>query len=124
MNDVYTIIAQMALFALVIESSLRAFFSIKAVDKFILKGTVGDYVSKPIFAILVSMLLCFNLKFDIFSELVNGPVSSIGIVLTALTVSRGSNGFSDFLSRRKKMKDLLAEVEAETIKNGTIKSGN
>ena len=124
MNDMYAILAQMVFFALVVESGLKAFFSVKIVDKYILKGTIGEYISKPMFAIIVSIILCFNLRFDILSELVSGEVSNIGIVLTALTISRGSNGIADFLARRKKMKDLLAEVEAETIKNGTIKSGN
>ncbi len=118
MNDVYLIFAQMGLFALVIESALKAFFSVKIVDKYILKGTIGDYISKPLFAIIVSLVLCFNLRFDILSELVNGEVSNIGIILTALTVSRGSNGFAEFMERRKKMKELLDDVKVEQIKNG------
>jgi len=117
-SEIYKILLQFGMIALVVESALKSLFSTQAFKKYILEGFVGEYISKPTFAIGASLLLCYQTNFDILGKLTDSATSDIGIILTALIVSRGSGGFADFLRNRKKIKEALNNAEVIKIENG------
>ncbi len=123
-NEMYRIFFQFGFFCLIIESALKAVFSTRAYIKYVKNGGVGEYISKPMFAMIVSLTLCWQSQFDILSKVLETDISTIGIILTGLACSRGSNGLSDVLRRRKVLKDALSNVEVDTIKNGGINGGD
>ena len=120
-NEMYLILFKFGFFMLVTESGLKAVFSTQIFSKiFAKKSMLGQYVSKPLFSIIVSVFLCFQTKFDILSQVTETEITNIGVVLTGLAISRGSNGLSDLLKRRKELKQALSNMEIETVK----KNGN
>jgi len=124
-NETYLLMFQFGFFVLVVESALKAVFSTAMFNKVFSKTSMaGQYISKPLFGIIVSLILCWQAQFDILSRVTDTELTNIGIVLTGLAISRGSNGLADFLKRRKNLKDAISSVEVETIKNGDGNSNN
>ncbi len=120
-DGTYTIMFTFGFYMLVVESGLKAVFSTQIFNKiFSKKAMLGQYVSKPLFSIGVGILLCWRSGFDVLSEITGTELTNIGVILTGLAVSRGSGGLSDFLARRRELKQALSSMEVETIK----KNGN
>jgi len=120
MNDVYLILLQVGVLAISIETALKAVFATKAYKKFVENSVIGEFLSKPTIAIVASLILCYSIEYDFISKILQVKGTDIGIILTALLISRGSNGIADFLNRRKRIKDALARAQEENIKNNGL----
>lgn len=122
MSDVHVaLLLTYALITLFVEGALTAIFTLKAYKRFE-QTVMSEAINKRTISIMISVLACWQLKYDFLQVIVNSGATEItttwtwtGVILTGLAVSRGSNGLSDFFERRKLMKDAFVQKHIEDV---------
>lgn len=93
---------KMLVLAMLCESVWQSIKMIYQKDKYLTISNVG--------ALIVALLICISTNLDIFIIFkIDSSIPYLGIVLTAILLSRGSNFIHDLLD---KMKDISSTKEA------------
>lgn len=92
LNDIMALMVA----AILIEAVIHVIFSVEGLNLLLKK--IPYFPVQVIFSLTLGIVVCYHLSLDVFNLLIpTTPVSSLGMVITGIIISRGSNYVHDIL---------------------------